>query len=99
MKKRRAALQNKDEKEYAKIVIEMVKDEENSIQNKIGDIFEKIGLSDMEAQQQLMHHMQDEAKAGEIMNITQQVALEASAEQKPLTKEVALKAFRRLNEL
>jgi hypothetical protein len=77
----------------------MVKDEENSIQNKIGDIFEKIGLSDMEAQQQLMHHMQDEAKAGEIMNITQQVALEASAEQKPLTKEVALKAFKRLNEL
>ena len=38
-------------------------------------------------------------KAGEIMNITQQVALEASSEQKPLTKEVALKAFRRLNEL
>jgi len=27
-----------------------------------------------------MHHMQDEAKAGEIMNITQQVALEASAD-------------------
>ena len=48
----------------------MVKDEEQCIQNKIGEIFDRIGLSDMEAQQQLMHHMQDEAKAGEIMNIT-----------------------------
>ena len=77
----------------------MKKDEDQVILNKINDTFEKIGISETEFQQQMMHYFHDESKAGELMNITQQTALEASAEQKPLTKEVALEAFKRVNEL
>ena len=51
--------------------MEMVREEEQAIQSFLYEVFDKLHLSDMEAQQQLMYHMQDETKAQEIMNITQ----------------------------
>lgn len=58
--------------------MEMTKGEEQMIQNQLEEVFGKFGVSQLECQKQLKHHMEDPKNSDEIMRITQQVLYESS---------------------